>query len=248
MTDDIIKRAEDLAARCERTSSVTHTAFLTPAEQNTLTEWAKHLPDCRMVLCGGHTECERKAAFFLPFYMEPEELDPAEYICAIQVRAYFGEPSHRDYMGAALGLGVKREWLGDIWVEANTATLFCLKSVGRHICDGLDMVGRCSVKTNMPELRYVKAPVRNVVKLTFCVRTMRFDAVCAGMFGLSRTKAAELINLGDASLNYNTCTKCDAQVKTGDIISMRGCGKGVVGEQGGLSRKGRVFLTAEMYK
>lgn len=31
--DELIRRAEDLCRRCEKTASVTHTAFLTPAEQ-----------------------------------------------------------------------------------------------------------------------------------------------------------------------------------------------------------------------
>ena len=31
--EELLKRADDLAARCEKTGSVTHTAFLTPAEQ-----------------------------------------------------------------------------------------------------------------------------------------------------------------------------------------------------------------------
>lgn len=71
--DELLKRAADLAERCERTSSVTHTAFLTPAEQFALTKWAA-AADCKMVLTGGHQDCERKAAFFLPFYMEPDDL------------------------------------------------------------------------------------------------------------------------------------------------------------------------------
>jgi len=110
--DELLKRAADLTERCERTSSVTHTAFLTPAEQFALTKWAA-AADCKMVLTGGHPDCERKAAFFLPFYMEPDDLDAADYICAVTAKAGFGEPAHRDYMGAALGLGIKREWLGD---------------------------------------------------------------------------------------------------------------------------------------
>ena len=32
MEDDLIRRAEDLAAQCERRGAVTHTNFLTPAE------------------------------------------------------------------------------------------------------------------------------------------------------------------------------------------------------------------------
>ena len=126
-TNDLIRRAEDLAARCERTSSVTATAFLTPAERMEL----QNTPSLRgtaVVYSGGGTECERTCAFFLPFYLTAEELDPSEYISAVHFRSFFGEPGHRDYLGALLALGVRREWVGDIRIRGAEAWVFCLPS------------------------------------------------------------------------------------------------------------------------
>lgn len=60
-----------------------------------------------IVYSGGGTECERTCAFFLPFYLTAEELDPSEYISAVHFRSFFGEPGHRDYLGALLALGVR---------------------------------------------------------------------------------------------------------------------------------------------
>lgn len=246
--DELIKRAEDLRARCEKQSTVTHTAFLTPAEQYVLEKWAKYSPDCNMILFGGHEECERKAAFFLPYYMEKEDFEPSEYISVLHAKAGFGEPGHRDYLGAILGLGIKREWVGDIWVHGETAEIFCLPSVERHLLDSLDKVGRCGVKMSKIELTELKAPDRKVKKVTFSVKSLRFDAVVAGMFNLSRTSAAGFIAAGDASLNYSQCLKVDAPVHEGDVISLRGCGKGIVGPEGGRSRKDRIFVNAEIFK
>lgn len=246
--DELIRRAEDLAERCERSASVTHTGFLTPAEQYALNKWGNPQSDCVMLLCGGHADCERQAAFFLPYYMEADSFNASEYISAISVKAHFGEPGHRDYMGAVLGLGIKREWVGDIWVKGDTATIFCQPSVERHLIDGLDKVGRYGVKTAKLALNAVDAPERKVKHVSFSVKSMRFDAVTAGMFNLSRTSAAGYIAAGDASLNYSQCFKADAPVKQGDVISLRGCGKGVVGEEGGMSKKGRTFVNAEIFK
>ncbi|MDO4815154.1 MAG: YlmH/Sll1252 family protein [Bacillota bacterium] len=246
--DELIKRAEDLRARCERQVCVTHTAFLTPAEQYALEKWAKFTPDCKMLLFGGHEECERKAAFFLPFYMEKEDFDASEYISVLRAKAGFGEPGHRDYMGAILGLGIKREWLGDIWVKGETAEIFCLPSVERHLLDSLDKVGRYGVKMSKASLNELEAPQRKVKHVTFSVKSLRFDAVVAGMFNLSRTAAAGYISAGDASLNYSQCLKTDAPVHEGDVISLRGCGKGIVGAEGGKSRKDRIFVNADIFK
>lgn len=246
--DELIKRAEDLARRCEKSYTVTHTAFLTPAEQFALGKWAQHVPDCNMLLFGGAAECERRAAFFLPPYMEEDGFDASEYICAFSAKAAFGEPGHRDYMGAIMGLGIKREWLGDIWVKGDTATIFLMRGVERHLSGSLDKVGRYGVKISPLALDEVEAPERKVKRVSFSVKSMRLDAVLAGMFGLSRSSAAEFIAAGDASLNYSQCMKVDATVKEGDIISLRGKGKGAVSGEGGMSRKGRIFVNAEIYK
>lgn len=246
--DDILRRAQDLYERCEKSCDVTATGFLTPAEQYALKGWAQSVPDCKMLLHGGHPDCERKAAFFLPYYMDEESFTPEEYICAIRLKAGFGEPGHRDYMGAALGLGIKREWLGDIWVDGGSAVIFCLPSVLRHLLDSLDKVGRFGVKTEEAALSELAAPKKQVKTVSFSVMSLRFDAVLAGMFKLSRTAAAAQIAEGKASLNYSECLKPDAAVKEGDVISLRGSGKGTLGAAGGQSRKGRIFLTAEIYK
>ena len=246
--DELIRRAKDLLRRCDKNCELTGTAFLTPAEQFALKEWAKYKPDCNMIFHGGHPDCERKAAFFLPYYTDAESFEPAEHICALEAKAGFGEPQHRDYMGAVLGLGIRREWLGDIWVSGDTALIFCLPSVERHLLDGLDKVGRYGVKMRKISLSEIKAPERKTKTVTFSVSSPRLDAVAAGMFHLSRTQAAEKISAGELSLNYAQCLKTDAAVREGDVISVRGCGKGTVGAQGGTSRKGRIFITAEIYK
>lgn len=244
---ELIRRAEDLAARCEKQSTVTHTAFLTPAEQYELEKWAKYSPDCGLLLWGGHEACERKAAFFLPFYMDKESFDASEYISVLHAKAGFGEPGHRDYMGAALGLGIKREWLGDIWVKGPEAELFCLNSVERHLLDSLDKVGRYGVKMSKGSLDDLTAPERKVKQVSFSVKSLRFDAVTAGMFNLSRSSAADFIAAGEASLNYAQCLKVDAPIHEGDVISLRGKGKGIVGKETGRSKKDRIFLSAEIF-
>ena len=53
---------------------------------------------------------------------------------------------------------------------------------------------------------------------------------------------------GRLSLNYAETLKCDAPVKAGDIISLRGLGKGEITGTGGSSRKGRLFVYGRIYK
>lgn len=247
--NELIRRAEDLSRRCDKTNFITNTAFLTPAEQLGIHSWAARFqPDCKIVFSGGRLECERRAAFFLTYYEDEESFDVSEYLGVIKATAGFGMPGHRDYMGAALGLGIKREWLGDIWVIESTAYIFCMNTVKEHLLSSLDKVGRFGVKTAEIAMSEVAVPERKVIKVGFTVMSMRLDAVAAGMFCVSRTEAAKLISEGRVSLNYIECLRTDAGVKEHDIISIRGFGKGEITELGGTTRRGRQFVNAEIYK
>ena len=246
--DELLRRVGDLLSRCEKNCELTCTAFLTPAEQLAVKRSTAYRSDCNVLFFGGHPDCERKAAFFLPYWLDAEHFDASEHISAFSVKAGFGEPQHRDYMGALLGLGIRREWLGDIWVNGGTATVFCLPSVEKHLLLGLDKVGRYGVKTAKLSLGEVCAPVRETKTVSFSVQSVRLDSVAAGMFHLSRTQAAERIAAGELCLNYEQCVKPDAAVHEGDVISLRGSGKGTVGAQGGTSKKGRIFISAEILK
>ena len=245
--DELLRRAEDLRERCERTGSVTSTGFLRPAERRQMELWSRRTADCRLLFHGGGADCERCVGFFLPYYAEPEDFSPDEYIRAIKLTARFGSPGHREVFGALLGMGVGREWVGDIRLDGETAWVFCLPSVQRHLLS-LDKVGRWGVKAEPIALAEVPPPQRQVKEKSFSVQSPRLDAVVAGMFNLSRTEAARKIAAGGVSLNYEETLKTDAAVHEGDIVSLRGAGKGKVTGTGGASRKGRLFVYAEIYK
>ena len=243
---ELLKRARDLAERCERSGTVCVSGFLSPAEQYEIQSKLGFIP-CGLVFHGGGENCERAAAFFLPDYMTEEMLDVSEYLCAMKLKAYFGQPGHRDYMGALLGMGIGREWLGDIQVEGDTAYVFCMKSVLRHLLS-IEKAGRYTVKASQVPLEEVPARKVETESLSFSVMSPRLDAVAAGLFHLSRTEAAKQIAAGNVSLNYGQCLKADCIVKEGDILSLKGKGKGSISGVGGTSRKGRLFVYGEIYK
>lgn len=245
--DELLRRAEDLCQRCERTCMLTATAYLTPAEQAILQNHFCKRVDCQLIFHGGHPDCERKAALFLPYYLDADSFEPEEHFVVLKATAGFGTPSHRDYMGAILGLGIRRDFLGDIWVQDNTATIFCLPSVAEHIRLSLDKVGRYGVKITKISLSDVEAPARKTKQVSFTVQSLRLDAITAGLFHISRTAVVSQIQAGLVSLNHLPCLRTDAPIKAGDTISLRGHGKGTVLDVGGQSRKGRLFIHGEIY-
>ena len=243
---DLLRRAEDLQRRCEKNGVLTATHFLTPAERFQLERWAKTQPGCRLVFSGGHPDCERTVGFFLPDWLDEEWLPLDEQICALELSVPFGNPGHRDYLGALLGMGIGRERLGDIWVKDGSAVVFCLQGVEKHLLS-IDKVGRDAVRARLLTLTEVTPPERKVKKKSFSVQSLRLDAVAGGLFDLSRSEAARQVEAGTVSLNYEICDKCDAPVHEGDILSLRGKGKGRIIGLGGTSRKGRQFVEGEIY-
>ena len=241
---EFFRRIDDLSDRARRRGVVTRTAFLTPAEVYALGQYYRGEG---LVLSGGQRDCQRQAAFFLPEFMTPEDLDISAYIQAVRIEAHFGAPGHRDYLGAALGLGIGRASLGDVRIEESTAHLFCLPSVTPVLLDELKKVGRWGVTVTPCALDDVPPAVLKTRALSFTVKSLRLDAVTGALFGLSRTAAAEQIRLGLVSLNYSVCDRTDAAVNEGDVISLRGHGKGRLAALGGRSKKDRLFVEAEVY-
>ena len=243
---ELARRALDLARRAEKYAAPANSGFLTPAEQAELEAvCARERLD--VALRGGDGDCERKAAFFLPSWMDAEALDVSEALSAIRITAAFGSPGHRDYLGAILGLGVRRDCLGDIRISDNVAHLFCLSTIADYLLANLEQVGRCGVKAAAIPLSEVPPPERQYRSVTFTAQSLRLDTVCGGMFRISRTQAAEQIAQGNVSVNYIVCLKPDRAVAPGDVITLRGRGKGTLDAVGGTSRKGRQFITAQIW-
>ena len=188
----LLRRIDDLARRCEKANMLTASTFLTPSEQTAAAQYVKHMTGCRMVLSGGLPDCERKAAFFLPDYLAEEDFDPAQELRGVRIRAFYGTPEHRDYLGALLGLGVRREWIGDIWIREDTAWVFCLPSVADQLA-GLEQAGRVSVKAEVIPVSEIPPPERRRRAASFTVQSPRFDAILAETFRLSRTQAVKVL-------------------------------------------------------
>jgi len=79
------------------------------------------------------------------------------------------------------------------------------------------------------------------------VASLRLDAVLSAAFGMSRTKAAELIAAGRVSFNHQVCLRTDKEVDEDSLLSVRGLGRAKLLEIGSVSRKGRSFIKIGVY-
>lgn len=237
----VMRRLDELAARVARTGIPCYTAFLSPAEA----QWAQASANRQRVnlaLQGGYEDAERCIACFW------DEEAPEDFpLLALEMTwPHQSAPGHRDVLGSAMALGIKRSCMGDIVLMEESGYLFAERQMADHIAQSLTSAGRTKLQVRvLDEWPRLEPPAGTELHDT--VHSMRLDAVVAAGFNLSRGDAADLISAGHVKLRHLPTERTDAKVQEGDAISVRGHGRLVVEEVGSPTKKGRLPLRLTRY-
>lgn len=258
--DDKMLEAQirDRARQCSDRYMITSTNFLDPHGKSIAQSLLKtgELGSARCWFYGGYGEAERALAVFFPEYIEdaadvyfaaePED----EPLTVLRVSLKKGSPelSHRDYLGALMGLGIKRESVGDILVRRDGADIIVLKEMASFIIMNMDKAGRARLNFEEIPVAEIIVPEAHRTEVTESVSSLRLDNVVSTVFGLSRGKALEAISAGIIFVNGVTASKPEKKVNEGDKLVMRGRGKAVFKEVKGVSSKGRTIVVIEKYR
>lgn len=155
--------------------------------------------------------------------------------------------THRDVLGSVLGLGIDRDVIGDIVISDSRAVLFCESKISNFICKELTKVKHsyvnCRILSENDDL-----PQLQTEESDKTVSSLRIDCVAAAMFGLSRSSAAEQVQLGKVFINGKEILSASKTVSEGDVVSFRGIGKAKLQRIGGTTKKGRIVITIEKYQ
>lgn len=203
-------------------------------------------PPVRTLFYGGYEDAERVILINLPDYARLADENPLTVIRACKAEGS-RQLTHRDYLGSLVGLGIKRELLGDILVREDGADIIVLSDIAEFILSNYCKAGRTGLSLSQHHISELIVPEAERTRITDTVASLRLDSVAASAFGLARAKAAEAIGRGLVFVNHVEVTKPDFQVKEGDKITLRGRGKACLTEIGGRSRKDRVYITIERY-
>lgn len=247
LDSSLISRVSDLYERARAKNVLTHTDFLTPSESALL---IKRFPasEIRPVAFGGYTDAERKILFFLPDYLDAD--DPSVFSCisAIKCSAPFSNLTHRDYLGALLSLGIKRGCIGDILVFPQEAIIILDTKLLAFVCENLSHISRGGVSCIPIDLKEISPPVPKIREIEATVASLRADAVFSSAFGISREKASALIRDGLCSVDWIPLSSPSDSITEGAILSARGFGRAKLAQVGGLSKKGRTFISIHIYE
>lgn len=243
MDENILSaRVIDTFEICEKTSSPKFLGFLS-CEQAVFAAKILENRKANFEFFGGCDSCERVMLGCFPETIEKRQFP----ITAITFKFRKADKlSHRDFLGTLMGLGIKRESVGDILVEEARAVVFVAREIENFILTQVEKVGRTGVTL---EKGYTE-PLPERKALSECSVTVasgRLDCVVGALIGISRSAAIEKINSGLVSVNSCIVQKCTKAIVSGDIVSVRGNGKYIIDSLNDRTKKNRVVLKYKKY-
>lgn len=230
----------DKANMCLKNYEVKNTEFMNPFEVKNAKDILNSEMNIKYCSDGGYDGAERSLISIYPFYMEYEDIDTPIRFIQIEGNFKFRSISHKDYLGSILGLGIKREKIGDLLIHDN----FCQVVVSSDICDyvvlNLEKVATNKVKVREISREELISSEKKYKEISFTASSNRLDCVISGIYNMSRQDSLKYIKAERVHVNYEKITSASKLINANDLISVRGKGRSEVVEIGGETKKGRL--------
>ena len=228
---ETLSRVLDLGDRAIQTWDVVCSDFLSPPEVAEAMTLFSRMTEIHCLAWGGYAQAERQrlaiARSELPLDESMVSLTPI----SIAGNFLFDTASHRDFLGAILGTGIERQKVGDINVLGEKgAQAIVVPELVEYLQIHFNQVRTVPVKVTAIACEDLKIRIPQTKELTSTEASMRLDAIASAGFGMSRSKMVDLINADDVRVNWKTVSQPSYQVKSGDLIAIRGKGRVTVGE------------------
>lgn len=223
------------------------TNFLNPYECEIASGIIKQIYDVNFNVDGGYQGAERKRITIFPEYLFPDHVESPLSLLKISGNFKFQAISHRDFLGALMGLGIKREMVGDIVLTDDFGQVVVADEIKEFIILNLNNVHEVPVviKEILAENIIIPPDQKKEIKTT--VASMRLDAVASAGFGDSRSKISREIENQKVKVNYKLKTNPSENIDIGDLISIHGRGRVKVDKNIGQSHRGRIKLILQRY-
>ncbi len=251
----LLAKIIDKARLCSENSMITSSDFLDMHERSVVAGAKIPLGDIKMFFYGGFDDTERTVAVFMPeytgvntddelrnYFNEYPDDDPLAVIETEKDR-FSPTLGHRDYLGALMGLGIRREMTGDIIVGETGCKIAVLAKIAPFIAENLGKAGRGTLKARILSPSQTREGTKAAgTPDSFTVSSMRLDSVIKNAFHLSRGDASQAIESGVVFVNDLECTKPDKKISAGDKLVFRRRGRIIIGDCSNISKRGRIIV------
>ncbi|MFD0715153.1 RNA-binding protein [Paenibacillus sp. GCM10027626] len=244
-----VDRAAEWVERAARNHEIKRTDFLDPRQAEIVTSLANRSADVQLRLVGGYDAAERRRAIIAPDYLvledEPEGIALIKISGGTQGRL---ELDHGDYLGALLGLGIKRDRIGDLHVHDEECYCLAAEEIADYINIHLRQVHRVHVLTDIIPLSELRISAPDLEEMNLSVASLRLDGIASDVHRISRSKIVDPIRAGRCRVNWKVEENPAAQLKAGDVVSLQGLGRFRLMEVEGMTKKGRMRVKIGKYR
>ncbi|MBQ3886001.1 MAG: RNA-binding protein [Ruminococcus sp.] len=240
-------RLSDMLSRCERDCCAQFSSFLDERQCALAEEWcSRNRGELCSVLWGGYPDARRRMLAIYPEYCQEYILDEFLMRCVTFSFRKEDKLTHRDLLGTFMGMMLKRDTIGDIIVTEGAAQTFVTDVAAKVITGSVSKVGRVGVKVSDDR------PFELELKQEFedikgTVASMRLDCIVSLAAKVSRENAARLIRSEKVDINHFTASSVSAELREGDVLSIRGSGRFILSGIDGETKKGRIHINLRKY-
>lgn len=198
---------------------------------------------------GGYEDAERKMLIYLPEYLDESYLQQEDSPVVCLRASFYDEDtlSHRDFLGALMGVGIAREAVGDICVAKGSCDFFVTGEIAPYILQNFLSAGRTKLHLERIPLALVQVPEPETMQIRDTLASLRLDSVISAGFRIGRSQACQYVTSGRAAIDGLPCEKPDKAISEGSKISVRGLGKIKLRTVNGQTRKGRISVVIDRY-
>lgn len=236
-----VDRAWEWVERAAERHETKRTDFLDPRQAHILFSLANRHPDAQVLLDGGSTQAERQRAIIAPDYkvLDGEDMGIAVLDISSDDRR-ISELDHGDYLGALLGLGIKRDKIGDLHVSEEGCHALIAEEISSFLIGHMKQAHRVDVSLTLRPLSALREVISTLEEQTLSVASMRLDGIASDVFRLSRMKIVAPIKAGRCRVSWKPVEDPSHSLRAGDIVSMKGFGRFKVIDVEGVSKSGRI--------
>ena len=239
------KRFEELAQRANDRGYTVFSDFLGLSEISEISAMRFSVP---VTLWGGYENAERCVACFGDREYFADKFDyPIKCILIKPVNQKFADNlSHRDFLGSLMGLGIRREVLGDIIISENKGYLFCLETIADYIMENLTQARHTTVECELTE-NIPTDILPQPENLEIIVSSERIDVIVSAIYKMSRSQVLPIFHTEKVFVNGIVKTSPSAILKVGDKVSVRGFGRFTYNGVLRHTKKERLVISVDVF-
>jgi RNA-binding protein YlmH len=224
--------------------TIEYTDFLDPYERYLAKSILNRFDELKYIEYGGTSNSERRIIIIYPFYYDKSDIDPR--LSYLRITGDIQDLSHKDFLGALLGLGINRSKVGDIQVHCTYTDIILKDELGDFLLINLNKVSNKKISVSEISQNDLEDPSVEFKEINKFITSLRLDAILSITYNISRQDSINMIKSGKVKVNWEEITKPSKELDLEDVISTKGYGRAILHSIDGMSKKGRLLITVRI--